>query len=91
MSADAPITVTLATGEVVDSSAPAWREECAQRWRHVLNLRRLNLHQRRDYIENVERKEGAESAHRLKHAFAADWAAQKQVLRAAAAGGEQTP
>ncbi len=47
----------------------------AQRVRlmHVANMRRLDVHGRRDYLGNVERREGAESRAALEAAFRADW------------------
>ena len=72
-------TVTLSDGTEVDSASWSWAEECAQRHRHVLNMRRLDLHQRRDYLDNVDRKEGEESGRRLREAFAADWAELKRA------------
>ena len=47
----------------------------AQRVRlmHVANMRRLDVHGRRDYLANVERKEGAEARAALEVAFRADW------------------
>lgn len=44
---------------------------------HVANMRRLDIHGRRDYLANVGRREGDESALALREAFAADWAARK--------------
>ena len=44
---------------------------------HVANMRRLDLHGRRDYIANVERREGSESAEALREAFRAAWMAER--------------
>lgn len=70
--------VTLLTGEIVDSAAPAWRDECLRRHHHVLNMRQLSLHQRRDYLANVQRREGDEAERRLRDEFARDWARRKE-------------
>ena len=72
-------TVTLASGAEVDSGSIEWREECSARWRHVQNMRRLDRQGRRDYIANIERREGPEVAERLKAAFLADWEARCMV------------
>ncbi len=47
----------------------------AQRVRlmHVANMSRLDVHGRRDYLANVERKEGPEARAALEAAFRADW------------------
>ena len=44
---------------------------------HVVNMRRLALHERREYLANVERREGAEAAEALRAAFTADWEARR--------------
>lgn len=67
-------TVMLSSGAEVDSGSIEWRDECSARWRHVQNMRRLDRQGRRDYIANIERREGPEAAQRLKTAFMADWA-----------------
>ena len=73
-------TVTLSTGEEVDSSAPAWRQECLARSRHVETLLHMtgpgSRDQRARYIATVAEREGAESARRLKAAFVAAWDAR---------------
>lgn len=69
--------VTLITGEVVDSTAPAWRQECLTRQRHVETLRRLQLEQRREYLRTVEAKEGGEARRRLEEAYLKDWEARR--------------
>jgi len=69
--------VTLIDGSTVDSASEAWRQECLVRYRHVLNMRRLGLHQRRDYLSNVERKEGSVACARLRDEFAIDWKDQR--------------
>lgn len=46
--------------------------------RHIANLRRLGpLHMRRDYLANIERKDGKEFADKLRAAFAIDWDRRK--------------
>ncbi|MEY4635646.1 MAG: hypothetical protein RJA55_1444 [Acidobacteriota bacterium] len=72
-------TVTLIDGTEVDSASWSWAEECAQRHRHVLNMRRLDVHARRDYLSNVDRREGEEAGRRLREAFAADWEERKSA------------
>lgn len=44
---------------------------------HVANMRRLDLHGRRDYLANVERREGAEASESLRVAFHSDWMANR--------------
>ena len=72
-------TVTLADGREVDSSSEAWRLECLARHNHVQTLLRMRgahlRHARQQYIADVERAEGAESARRLRDALQAAWAA----------------
>ena len=75
--------VTLACGEAVFSNDPRWRDELLARHRHVLTLRHMGVQARRDYLANVERVEGAESAKRLKTAYAADWQERKEAADAA--------
>lgn len=72
--------VTLATGEVVDSADPAWRDECAARFRHVQSMRSLGLEGRRVYLESVGRKEGPLAEQRLREAYAKDWEARKAAM-----------
>ena len=64
-------TVTLSDGTEVDSASWSWAEECAQRHRHVLNMRRLDVHSRPDYLSNVDRREGEEAGEveRVGHAI----------------------
>lgn len=66
-------SVTLINGTEVDSASPEWRAECLARQRHCDNLARLNRQQRNDYIDNVQRKEGAESARRVRAEFVRQW------------------
>lgn len=48
--------------------------------RHVANLRHIQqLEMRREYIANVERREGLEARKRLEAAFKADWEERKRV------------
>lgn len=56
---------------------------------HVANMRRLDVHGRRDYLANVERKDGRAERSRLEDAFLADWDARRRtnvVVKAAAEG-----
>lgn len=86
-------TVTLADGRKVDSASEEWRLEClarhheaerkaldaaqaAQR-RHVANLMRLTLEQRRDYLQRVESDDGPEVAGKLRDAFRMAWEARR--------------
>lgn len=81
--------VTLATGEAVFSSDPAWRAECLSRHNHVLQLRGIrDAAMRRQYVAEVERKEGAESAKRLKTAYTVDWEERKAAAQAAMEGAK---
>lgn len=75
--------VTLSCGEAVDSTDPRWRDECEARHRHLMTLRALGLEARRSYLSTVEQREGAESAKRLKDAFAKDWEQRKAAEREA--------
>lgn len=80
-------TVTLATGEVVDNTDPAWMNECLVRHRHVQTLLGMRfLSDRRLYLGNIERSEGAESRRRLEAELAAAWkqraAEQQQAAQA---------
>jgi hypothetical protein len=53
------------------------QEKLRVRLHHVANMRRLDLHGRRDYLANVERREGAESRAALEAAFAHDWSERR--------------
>jgi hypothetical protein len=44
---------------------------------HVANMRRLDLRGRRDYLANVERREGLPARLALQDAFGADWEARR--------------
>lgn len=71
-------TVSLISGALVDDASIEWREECAKRFRQVLDMRRLPLYQRRDYLANVQRREGDEAERRLREQFALDWERRKE-------------
>ncbi len=66
--------------QTVPANDPRLAEIEAQRVRlmHVANMRRLDVHGRRDYLGNVERREGAESRAALEAAFRADWEARRK-------------
>ena len=70
-------TVTLIDGRAVDTSSEEWRLECLARDRHIANLRRLKLEQRRRYLQNVDEREGDEAGQRLRRAFRRDWDARR--------------
>ena len=61
--------------QTVPADDPRVVEIEAQRVRlmHVANMRRLDVHGRRDYLGNVERKEGPDARAALEAAFRADW------------------
>lgn len=44
---------------------------------HVANMRRLDIHGRRDYLGNVRRREGDDACAALEVAFTADWQARR--------------
>ena len=60
-----------------DDPRIAEQERLRVRLMHVVNMRRLALHERREYLANVERREGAEAAEALRAAFTADWEARR--------------
>ena len=70
-------TVTLATGEVVPSNSPQWRDECFARWQRVVSMRPMSIFARRATLDEVEAKEGAEARRRLEVEFEKDWKARK--------------
>ena len=70
-------TVTLIDGTPVDSASEEWRLECLARDRHIANLRRLKLEQRRLYLDNVDEREGDEAGKRLRRAFLREWEASR--------------
>ena len=53
------------------------QERVRQLTLHVANMRRLDLNGRRDYLSNVERREGSESAEALREAFRKAWMAER--------------
>lgn len=75
--ARAPTVTTWLDGACVTVPAddPRLAEVQAQRTRarHLANLRRLDLHGRRNYFCEVARSEGEAAAEALKNAFGADW------------------
>lgn len=56
-----------------DDERLAEQERLRVRLHHVANMRRLPLHGRRDYLANVERREGPESRAALEAAFVQEW------------------
>lgn len=70
-------TVTLATGEVVPSNSPQWRDECLARWQRVVSMRPMSIFARRATLDEVAAKEGAEARRRLEVEFEKDWKARK--------------
>lgn len=60
-----------------DDPRIAEQERLRVRLMHVVNMRRLALHERRGYLVNVERREGVEAAEALRVAFTADWEARR--------------
>jgi FtsP/CotA-like multicopper oxidase with cupredoxin domain len=72
---------TWRDGRVQDVPAddPQLAEQEATRVRliHVANMRRLDLRGRRDYLANVERREGLPARLALQDAFGADWEARR--------------
>ena len=60
-----------------DDPRIAEQERLRVRLMHVVNMRRLALHERRWYLVNVERREGVEAAEALRVAFTADWEARR--------------
>lgn len=70
-------TVTLITGEQVDSKSQELLNECRTRWLHVQSMRSMGLPERRMYLETVARKEGQEASRRLAEKFREDWEARR--------------
>lgn len=66
-------TVTLITGEQVDSASEAWRLETEAR-----ELLHWGTLERREYLATVERKRGPEAAKALNDAFLMLWEARKR-------------
>jgi hypothetical protein len=60
-----------------DDERLAEQERLRVRLHHVANMRRLDIHGRRDYLSAVERKEGSDSAEALREAFRAAWMAER--------------
>jgi hypothetical protein len=65
--------------QTVDADDPRLADLEAQRVRlmHVANMRRIDMHGRRDYLANVERREGLGSRMMLEDAFRVDWEARR--------------
>ncbi len=70
-------TITLATGEAVDSADLKWRDECFKRWERVLSARGKTMGFVRTMLATVERDEGPESMRRLESALREDLAARR--------------
>lgn len=66
--------------QTVPAEDPRLAEIEAQRVRcaHVANMRRIDIHGRRAYLENVERREGPGARAMLEDAFMADWEARRK-------------
>ncbi len=67
-------TVTLITGEQVDSASEAYRLECEAREL----LRGRSTQDRREYLAIVERKRGTQAADALKAAIQKLWEESKR-------------
>ena len=74
-------TITLATGEAVDSADPKWRDECFKRWERVLSARGKTMGFVRTVLAAVERDEGPESRRRLESALREDLAERRGGTR----------
>lgn len=71
--------VVLSDGRIVREDGPEWAEERAARALHVEALMGMPRRQERaDYIEAVGRREGDESAARLRLALADAWVRREQ-------------
>jgi protein-disulfide isomerase-like protein with CxxC motif len=70
-------TITLATGEAVANTDPAWRDECFKRWERVLQCRGQKMGFVRTMLDNVERSEGNEARRRLEAALREDFEARR--------------
>lgn len=66
-------TVTLHDGRQVDSSSEEWRLETEAR-----ELMRWGTLDRRQYLDNVERKRGPDEAQRLRDTFLKLWEERKR-------------
>jgi hypothetical protein len=73
----ATTTITLATGEAVDSTDPKWRDECFARWERVLSARGKTMGYVRKLLADVELAEGQEARLRLESALREDLAARR--------------
>ena len=71
------LNITLATGESVPTTDPAWRDECFKRWERVLSARGKTMGYVRTMLADVERTEGQESRRRLESALREDLAARR--------------
>ena len=80
-----PQMVTLSNVDQVPSDSLLWREECLQRHRHVENLRKLTVVERRAYVSDVAHREGNEAGKRLTEAYAKDFEKRKAAEAAARA------
>lgn len=65
--------------QTVPADNPRLAEREAQRilLMHVANMRRLDIHGRRDYLANVQRRDGDDARASLEAAFTADWNARR--------------
>lgn len=70
-------TITLATGEAVDSADLKWRDECFKRWERVLSARGKTMGFVRKLLADVELTEGQEARLRLESALREDLAARR--------------
>lgn len=76
--------VTLSNGDRVAPDSLAWRDECAQRHRHVMTLRSIGtVVERRSYVATVAHREGSEAGKRLTEAYARDFEQRKAAEAAA--------
>lgn len=60
-----------------DDPRLAERERQRRLTLHVANMRRLNLEQRRAYIANIDRRDGADFGQAVRLAFSNDWEKRK--------------
>lgn len=74
--------VRLVDGREVCSSCPAWRHETEARW----VLERPSTIERRQYLDEVERKRGKPAADALRATLLALWEKRKAAREAAGAG-----
>ena len=71
----------LSSGEIVSSYSEEWKEECRTIQLHVYNMRGIGTMARREYLENVFRKEGDEYTKRLQSAYLKDHETRQQALK----------